>query len=137
MSLTATVPSQSHASAAETTSGEEYLTLNVRFPDGTRRACLAADGFKLVELLRADAVPIKAECGGACVCATCHVRVSGAWGEKLPAASDEELDKLDEIPDADEASRLACQIEMSPELDGLEIEIRPDSLAEPHLVAAE
>lgn len=73
-------------------------------------------------------LPIKAECGGACVCATCHVRIPQSWQHLLPPPSDEELAKLDEIPGADENSRLACQLMMTDELDGLEVELQPDSL---------
>ena len=73
-------------------------------------------------------LPIKAECGGVCVCATCHVRIPQVWQHLLPPPSDEELAKLDEIPGADDTSRLACQLMMTDELDGLEVELQPDSL---------
>jgi ferredoxin len=46
----------------------------------------------------------------------------------LPAPTDEELAKLDDLPTADETSRLACQIETTDEMDGLEFELQPDSL---------
>ena len=74
------------------------------------------------------AVLLEAECGGAGVCATCHVRIPLSWQDSLPPPSDEELARLDEIADADETSRLACQIVMTDELDGLELELQPDSL---------
>ena len=54
---------------------EAFLTLNVNLRDGTRFHPEAAAGFRVMELMRAYGLPIKAECGGACVCATCHVRV--------------------------------------------------------------
>ena len=73
-------------------------------------------------------LPIKAECGGVCVCSTCHVRIPARWQELLPPPSAEELAKLDEIPGADDTSRLACQLMMTNELDGLEVEVQPDSL---------
>ena len=116
---------------------EAFLRLNVKLGDGPVVACDAAAGFKVLELLRAGGVPIKAECGGACVCATCHVRVSDKWINKLAPPSEEELHKLDEIPDVDENSRLACQIEMTDDLDGLEFEISGDSLDTSRLEAAE
>jgi len=107
---------------------EVYLTLNVHLADGSHFKCDAAPGFRLVELIRAYGLPIKAECGGSGVCATCHVRIAKSWQALLPEADDEELAKLDEIPSADEDSRLACQIEMTEALDGLELTIAPDSL---------
>lgn len=107
------------------------LTLNVRFMDGTRFKGGALAGLHLVELLRAHGLPVKAECGGAGACATCHVRIPEAWQHLLPPPSDEELAKLDEIPTADDASRLACQITMTDTLDGLELELQSDSQLAP------
>ena len=110
---------------------EEYdtaqLTLNVSLADGGRFEPPAAEGFRIMELIRAYGFPIKAECGGACVCSTCHVRIPEQWRALLPAPTEEELAKLDEIPTADESSRLACQIMMTRDLDGLEVEVQPDS----------
>lgn len=106
----------------------EFLHLTVHMPDGTVLRPEALPEFNLVELLRAYGVPMKAECGGAGVCATCHVRISPAWVDRLVPPSDEELAKLDEIADADERSRLACQIRMTEALDGLELELHPDSV---------
>src|SRR5258706_4924168 len=115
---------------------DDYLRLNVRLADGTEFTPEALPGFHIMELIRAYGLPIKAECGGAGVCATCHIRVAQPWRELLPAPSDEELAKLDEIPSADESSRLACQIVMTPELDGLELEVQADSLVpQTYLVA--
>lgn len=105
-----------------------FLKLHVRLADGARFEPDAASGFRIMELMRAYGLPIKAECGGACVCATCHVRVPAKWLSLLPPPTTEELAKLDEIPDADETSRLACQLVMTEALDGLEVELQPDSL---------
>lgn len=107
---------------------ETPLTLYVRLADGSRYQPEAAPGFRVMELIRAYGLPMKAECGGAGVCATCHVRIPETWSGALPPPSDDELAKLDEIPDADERSRLSCQIMMTADLDGLEIEIQSDSL---------
>lgn len=116
------------SSGIETSDTEAMLKLRVRLPDGRVFHLDAAEGFRLVELLRASGLPIKAECGGSGVCATCHVRVAGNWRDALPEPGDDELARLDEIMGTDAASRLACQIVMTGALDGLEIEIQPDSL---------
>lgn len=112
---------------------ETFLSLHVRLADGVRVTVDAADGFKVVELIRAGGLPIKAECGGSAVCATCHVRVPEEWRSRLPAPGEDELDRLDEIADADESSRLACQIEMTAALDGLELTIDAGSISQPKL----
>jgi ferredoxin, 2Fe-2S len=113
------------------------LGVEVRLSSGAVHMIDAAAGFNAMELIRAAGLPIKAECGGAGVCATCHCRVPDAWAARLPAASDDELAKLDEIPSANDNSRLACQIKFEDSLDGLVLELQPDSLSPHYLDAAE
>jgi len=113
---------------SEAAAQDQLLTLDVTLASGERSINDALAGLSLVELLRAALLPIRAECKGAGVCATCHVRIPAHWRDALPQPSDDELAKLDEIPGADDSSRLACQIVMAPHLDGLELEIQADSL---------
>ena len=47
-------------------------------------------------------------CGGVCACSTCHVIVHQGL-ESCNAASDAELDELDEAPGITPKSRLGCQ----------------------------
>jgi 2Fe-2S ferredoxin len=58
------------------------------------------------------------------------VWVAEDWLSKLVPPSDEELEMLDGAFNVDERSRLCCQIIMSKELDGLEVELAPESLAD-------
>ena len=69
---------------------------------------------------------IKAECGGACACATCHVYVDEDWKDKVPEKNEEEMDMLDLAFDVQENSRLSCQITITPDLDGLKVTLAPD-----------
>ena len=115
---------------------DKVLTLHIYLSDGSHFRREAIAGLRLLDLLRMYGFPIKAECGGACVCGTCHIRVPERWQHTLPAPTDEELAKLDEIPTADERSRLACQIETTDDMDGLEFELQPDSFVlQTHWVA--
>ena len=111
------------------------MFLNVRMPDGIVHRLEALDGWRVREVIRDWGLPIKGECGGACACATCHVWVGADWVAKLAQPSDEELEMLDGAFQVDERSRLCCQIIMSKELDGLEIELAPESLADAPSVA--
>ena len=52
------------------------------------------------------------------------------WLAKLAPPTSEELEMLDGAFKVDERSRLCCQIIMSKELDGLEVELAPESLAD-------
>ena len=70
-----------------------------------------------------DIPGIDADCGGGMACATCHVYVNEEWLDKLPAKEDGEEDMLDMAYEPNKFSRLSCQIIVSDELDGLEVNI--------------
>ncbi len=89
--------------------------------EGVRHEVDAVAGWRVMEIIRDHGFPIKAECGGACSCATCHVYIDEKWLDKVEPKSDEEEYMLDEAFDLRDNSRLSCQIIMSPELDGLEL----------------
>ncbi|MFM8748750.1 2Fe-2S iron-sulfur cluster-binding protein [Rhabdaerophilum sp.] len=78
-----------------------------------------AEGWRVMEILRDQKVGIDGLCGGACLCATCHVVVHPEWAGRLPEPRDDELLKLDELPAIEPTSRLSCQIIWSDDLDGL------------------
>lgn len=81
----------------------------------------ALEGWRVMEVIRDWGLNIKAECGGSCACATCHVFVHSEWEDRLNPPTDEEEDMLDTVPDVQANSRLSCQILMSAELDGLKL----------------
>lgn len=90
---------------------------------GQEHALEAVEGWRVMEIIREYGLPIKAECGGACACATCHVYVDEAWMDKIPPMRDDEEEMLDEAFNLQDNSRLSCQIIMSEELDGLKVTI--------------
>jgi 2Fe-2S ferredoxin len=106
------------------------MFVTVLMPDGVTHRLEALEGWRVMEVIRDWGLPIKAECGGACACATCHVRVGEEWLAKLVHPTAEELEMLDGAFQVDERSRLCCQIIMSKELDGLVVELAPESLAD-------
>ena len=75
----------------------------------------------LMETLKAYEYNLRATCGMA-LCSDCHCQVYEGW-EKLPEAQEQELITLDTRPDATSTSRLACQIKISSEIDGLSIKL--------------
>lgn len=82
----------------------------------------ALEGWRIMEIIRDSGLPIKAECGGACACATCHVYIHPDWLDKLYPKREEEEDMLDEAFDVDEErSRLSCQILFEEKLNGLKL----------------
>lgn len=92
--------------------------------DGTTHEVQVADGESLMVAATSNLVPgIDGDCGGVCACATCHVHVEPAWGEKLAAMAEEEETMLELTDERDGHSRLGCQITMSPELDGVTVRL--------------
>lgn len=83
-------------------------------------------GWTVMEALRDAGLPVAAECGGACACATCHVYVAEEWFTKLNPASPEELDMLDMAVAVESNSRLSCQIRCEASLDGITVTIAPE-----------
>lgn len=104
---------------------ENTITINVEDRDGTTQEVLVPTdiNLNLMEILKASEYDILATCGGMALCATCHVEVLSG-GENLPAPEDQELDMLDTLPDSDDNSRLACQLRLTDEDNGLSIKIK-------------
>ena len=95
-----------------------------RDANGTRYEVDSASGNTVMEAAVDNNIPgIMAECGGACACATCHAYVDTQWLAKLPAMEDMEDAMLDSALDRRPNSRLTCQIEITDELDGLEVQV--------------
>ncbi len=108
----------------------DLFKIHVTDRQGAEHTLDAPDGWRVMEVIRDHDLPIKAECGGSCSCATCHVYVAEDWLEKLPEQQDEEVDMLDEAFDVEDNSRLSCQLIMNPELDGLTVTLAPDGESE-------
>lgn len=98
--------------------------LIVELRDGEERELEGQAGFSVMEVIRDAGIDeILALCGGCCSCATCHVHVDPAFAALLPPISADENDLLDSALTRDATSRLSCQIEFGPELDGMKVRI--------------
>ena len=60
------------------------------------------------------------------MCIRDSVYIDEKWTNKLKNMDDDEESMLDQAFDVKNNSRLSCQIELSEELDGLEVEIAPE-----------
>ncbi|MFL2519936.1 MAG: 2Fe-2S iron-sulfur cluster-binding protein [Alphaproteobacteria bacterium] len=94
--------------------------------DGKKHEIDADPNFTLMEAIRDKGFDIEASCGGCCACATCHVYIDEKWKTRVTKLNDDEESMLDLAFDVRDNSRLSCQIELSDELDGLELEIAPE-----------
>ena len=72
---------------------------------------------------RAGVDGILAECGGGCSCATCHVILTSDWEGTLDAPSLQEADMLSFAVDSTPQSRLACQVQLNDQHDGLTLAV--------------
>lgn len=63
-------------------------------------------------------------CGGMAMCASCQCYVQS--NHKLTEKLDDEHAMLSEAFNVKPTSRLGCQIQISPELEGLQIELAPE-----------
>tara|TARA_B100001559_G_scaffold63321_2_gene51008 strand:- start:1913 stop:2236 length:324 start_codon:yes stop_codon:yes gene_type:complete len=81
-------------------------------------------GFNLMEALKANELPVEGICGGIALCASCQCYINSE--HNLKKKTEEEQAMLAEALNVKENSRLACQIRISSELEGLEIKIAPD-----------
>lgn len=104
--------------------------MRITFKSGSapERTIDAFGGLTLMEAAVQGGIDeIKAECGGACACATCHVYIPPQWQGVTGTANEMELELL-ELSDARQAnSRLSCQIELKANMDGMVVELPPEA----------
>jgi ferredoxin, 2Fe-2S len=109
---------------------QKEIVLLVVDHHGREHAPPALEGWRVMEVIRDWGISLKAICGGACACASCHVYVDEPWVERLQPPTAEEEDRLDEALAVEPASRLSCQILMSPGISGLKVRLAPGSEVE-------
>ena len=90
-------------------------------PDGTRVELEADDG-NLMELAIGNGVDgVSSSCGGMASCAACLIKIPQKWQAKLEEKEEDEVDALEFMDGVGPDSRLACQIEISDAIDGIEV----------------
>ncbi len=92
--------------------------------DGKEHKVDVAPGLSLMEGAVNNLVPgIDADCGGACACATCHIYIEPDWHGKTGTRNEMEQSMLDFAEGIKDNSRLACQIKVTDELDGIVVRL--------------
>ena len=93
-------------------------------PGGGRREINAPLGLTLMEAARQNGVQgVVALCGGACMCATCHVYVDPKWLARLEPREEMEEGMLETAWEPRANSRLSCQIQITADMDGLQVTV--------------
>jgi 2Fe-2S ferredoxin len=101
------------------------IKIHLVAPDGAETTLEGHAGESLMQAaVAANVRGIEADCGGLLTCATCHVYVREPFAGQLPPPQDDELGML-EFTAAERRpnSRLSCQIELGPALDGLVVDL--------------
>ena len=93
--------------------------------DGSKIRVDVPEGTTLMEAAKDSHVPIHeipSDFGGSCACCTCHIHLTDQWVDKLGKIdyNSPELELIEYEKEFIEGkSRLACQIKLKPEHDGL------------------
>lgn len=81
----------------------------------------------LMEALRDNDLPVLASCGGTASCATCHIFLEEDAFSSLGERTEDELELLEEAEGYRPCgSRLSCQINHDPALEGLAVTLAPE-----------
>lgn len=78
----------------------------------------------VMEVCKAEELPVQGTCGGMALCSTCHCYVMSET--ELPTMTEAEEDMLDQAFDVLDNSRLGCQLKIAEGLDGLVVKLAPE-----------
>ncbi|MCL6293862.1 2Fe-2S iron-sulfur cluster-binding protein [Jejuia spongiicola] len=109
---------------------EQDINIKITDRDGVIHDVVAPTdmAMNLMEVVRSYALAPEGTigiCGGMAMCASCQCYVNS--NHELPEMSDDEEAMLSEAFDVKDNSRLGCQIQMTPNMEGLEVELAPES----------
>ncbi len=100
--------------------------------DGTRHEVEVEEQMNLMEAATMNMVPgVEGMCGGIASCATCHCYIEDPWKEKLQPQGPQELHMLETAKNRKENSRLGCQVLVTWEMEGMEVNLPVEQGSEP------
>lgn len=99
--------------------------MNVTFvdKDGVETSVPAPVGDSLLDVAQEHGIDIEGACEGECACSTCHVILAQDLFDQLPEMSEAEEDMLDLAAGLTDTSRLACQVNVTEEFEGIRIQL--------------
>jgi len=89
--------------------------------DGQGREVDVEEGLTLMRAAQGAGLDMEGTCEGVMACSTCHVIVAKEWYDRLPPPTAHEEDMLDLTYGVTRTSRLACQIAITPAVEGLTV----------------
>jgi len=102
------------------------ITITLIDREGAEHQLLAPTdmAMNLMEVCKAHELPVEGTCGGMALCASCQCYVESE--HPLPEMSEDEEAMLAEAFHVKDKSRLACQIPIRTELEGLRVVLAPE-----------
>ncbi len=102
------------------------VRINVKDREGVIHELIAPTdmAMNLMEVFKAYELPVEGTCGGMAMCASCQCYIES--NHELNEMQDDEEAMLSESFYVKDNSRLGCQIPITNELHGLEVELAPD-----------
>lgn len=92
-------------------------------PDSTKRTVEAIVGESLLQTAHRNGIELEGACEGVCACSTCHLIMPIDLYDNLEDPSEDEEDMLDMAFGLTETSRLGCQITVTADMEGVELEM--------------
>lgn len=104
----------------------DFMTLTIIDQNGITNTYQAPTdiNMNLMEFCRAVELPVRGDCGGMAMCATCQVYIESQ--HELAEPSDAELEMLDQAFFVKSNSRLGCQLFLNEQLEGLVVRLCPE-----------
>ncbi|GAB3315176.1 2Fe-2S iron-sulfur cluster-binding family protein [Haliea atlantica] len=97
-----------------------HVTFNYR--DGSHHTVESEEGNSLMMAAYLEGIPgIEGICGGVAACGTCHVAVAEPWLESCGKIDSVEEKRLEMVSGRQTNSRLACQITLDRDKDGMQV----------------
>ncbi len=81
------------------------------------------EGETLLECALRNNVPLIGGCGGAGICGSCNVDIDPLYISKIPEPEGNEQDVIEYLPMYRPTTRLACQVVITKEMDGMVVNI--------------
>jgi ferredoxin-2, mitochondrial len=102
---------------------DNMVNITVIDREGTAHALEAPTdmNMNMMELCKSYELPVEGTCGGMAMCASCHMYVVSEHA--ILERNDDEEAMLDQAFFVKVNSRLGCQIPITPELDGLRVQL--------------
>ncbi|XP_063543524.1 adrenodoxin-like protein 1, mitochondrial [Cydia strobilella] len=104
-------------------SEEEVVNIVYVTKDGKKHPIRGKVGDNVLYLAHRYGIEMEGACEASLACTTCHVYVNENYLDQLPPSEEKEDDLLDMAPFLKENSRLGCQIILTKDLEGMELQL--------------